>query len=325
MGLTISRHNTPSFFSVIPNDLLIKIVSSLPVEDLARCRCVSKQWASVLRRDLTNYSTSPRILFTFHLNGKWVFFSTPQAQNTDQNLTADYHMCFPTRDCSHGICPPVCGLICNRNTGLMICNPSTGEYKTLPNPTCKNSKMRIFFGYDPVGKQYKVLCLLVCEKTTIQKAKVLTLGTGKPSWRKIECSAVRSDWVFPTCSAICISGVLYFQAEGQILISINCFDLRSEKFEFIIPPHHENKWNTTPINYKGKLGVLYLSQYIGKTENILSRRTESIELRVLDNHEERKWSKHIYIFPPIWKNLVAEEDFLCVVGMTHSGEIVFSS
>ncbi|CAH8268006.1 unnamed protein product [Arabidopsis lyrata] len=328
MGLTISRQNcnTPSFFSEIPNDLLIKIVSRLPLEDLARCRCVSKQWASVLSRDLTNYSTSPRILFTFHLNGKWVFFSTPQALNTDQNLTTDYHMCFQTRDCSHEICPPVCGLICNRDRGLMICNPSTGEYKTLPNPTWMKSKMRIFFGYDPVGKQYKVLCLLVCEKSRIQKAKVLTLGTGKLSWRKIECYRVRRDNVLPTCCAICISGVLYFQAEARILVSIDCFYLRSEKFEFIIPPLvNENKWNRTPINYKGKLGVLYSNLYSGIAESIDSGRTESIELRVLEDPEEGKWSRHIYIFPPIWKNLVAQEYFLCVVGMTHSGEIVFSS
>ncbi|XP_010507335.1 PREDICTED: putative F-box protein At2g19630 [Camelina sativa] len=321
MGLTISRRSkTPSFFSPIPNDLLLEIVSRLSVEDLARCRCVSKQWASVLRRRLTNSSTSPHLLFTFHLNDKWVFFSAPQPQNPDQNsslLTAEYHMCFPTKDCSFGICPPVRGLICNRDRGFMVCNPSIGEYKTLPNPTWMKAEMRTLFGFDPVAKQYKVLCVHVCRNPSIQKAKVLTLGTGILSWRKITCSRPHNPI---GRFGICISGVLYYEALRRSRFQnfmIVCFVLSSEKFEFISPPPTKELWHMHLINYKGKLGALDPMLVFGTTE--------SIELWVLDDADEGRWSRHIYIFPPIWKNLVATEAIFRVDGMTLNGEIVLSS
>ncbi|XP_010507348.1 PREDICTED: putative F-box protein At2g19630 [Camelina sativa] len=324
MGLTISRPNcdTPSFFSLIPNDLLIEIVTRLSVEDLARCRCVSKQWASVLRHRLTNSSTSPRLLFTFHLNGTWVFFSAPQPQSLDQNysclLTAEYHMCFPTRDCgSRGICPPVWGLICNRKRGFVICNPSTGEYKTLPNPTWIHAEMTTFFGFDPVGKQYKVLCVNVYKSPVFRYARVLTLGTGKLSWRKITCSRPYDPW---WDVGICISGVLYYIAHERNRhrdCLIVCFVLSSEKFEFITPPPIEKLWCTKLINYKAKLGVFVTF--------LFTEKTESIELWVLDDAEEGRWSKHIYILPPIWKNLAAAEAMFHFVGMTRNGEIVLSS
>ncbi|CAH8268007.1 unnamed protein product [Arabidopsis lyrata] len=237
--LTISRNS-------IPIDLFISILSRLPVKSIARCRCVSKQWASILRRpDFTDLflkvsSTRPCLLFTFNLNGKWLFFSAPQHQNSCILLAADRHMSFSTEN-------------------------------------------------------------------------VLSLGTGELSWRTIECSISH-------CSAsdgICINGVVYYLAacNGTRLhtpIKLVCFDVRFEKFKFL--DVNSMIWMSTLVNFNGKLGAILPDEL-----------TESIELRVLEDPEEGKWSRHIYIFPPIWKNLVAQEYFLCVVGMTHSGEIVFSS
>ncbi|XP_010507350.1 PREDICTED: F-box protein DOR-like [Camelina sativa] len=51
--------------------------------------------------------------------------------------------------------------------------------------------------------------------------------------------------------------------------------------------------------------------------------TTTLVMWVLDDVQNEKWSKHIYQFPSLWKNLVGE-NALKVVGMTGTCEIVFS-
>lgn len=55
------------------------------------------------------------------------------------------------------------------------------------------------------------------------------------------------------------------------------------------------------------------------------RRTTCIELWVLDDVEEQKWSRHYYILPPLWETVVVENYCLRTVGMTRNGEIVLTS
>ncbi|CAH8254598.1 unnamed protein product [Arabidopsis lyrata] len=58
-----------SLFDQISVDLVINILSKLPVKSIAQCRCVSKHWSSIIRRP--NYNmlfptkspATPRFLF----------------------------------------------------------------------------------------------------------------------------------------------------------------------------------------------------------------------------------------------------------------------
>ncbi|CAN8318074.1 unnamed protein product [Cochlearia groenlandica] len=90
----------------IPIDLVMEILSRLPTKSIARCRCVSKLWASILRREdftelfLTRSSSVPRLLFAFHTfnDRELLFFSTPQLQENSSSLSlaaASYHMKIP--------------------------------------------------------------------------------------------------------------------------------------------------------------------------------------------------------------------------------------
>ncbi|CAA7047915.1 unnamed protein product [Microthlaspi erraticum] len=93
---------------------------------------------------------------------------------------------------------------------MVICNPSTGQSLTLPKVKTRRIDVTSFFGYDPIDKQFKVLSMTWsrCGRTTEQH-QVLTLGgTGKLSWRMIECSLRH----YPQSDGICINGVLYYKA-----------------------------------------------------------------------------------------------------------------
>ncbi|KAL0727268.1 hypothetical protein Bca4012_023361 [Brassica carinata] len=104
--LTNSRYETQSSNSVreysdtIPVDLLIDIFSLLPAKSIARFCCVSKFWASILRRSdftelfLTKSLTRPRLFFALESDGKLFFYSTLQPHNPDDNsslVATPYH------------------------------------------------------------------------------------------------------------------------------------------------------------------------------------------------------------------------------------------
>ncbi|KAF2554518.1 hypothetical protein F2Q68_00016565 [Brassica cretica] len=77
---------------MLPIDLIIVILQRLPAKTIAKLRCVSKQWGSLLSNPdftksfLTCSSTRPRLLFTFEFGGKWHFFSSPQPRNVDEQI-----------------------------------------------------------------------------------------------------------------------------------------------------------------------------------------------------------------------------------------------
>ncbi|ESQ28783.1 hypothetical protein EUTSA_v10019719mg [Eutrema salsugineum] len=276
----------------IPIDLIIKILSKLPAKPIARCRCVSKLWAIkgnpyFTDMFMTMSCARPQLLFSLRKSREVVFFSSPQVGNLDENsclVAANHLMKFPI-DFSSKIRGPVNGLMCLTN-----------------------------FQYGRKGNG---------DGDIIRKHQVLTLGTQKLSWRTIECCI---SYQYPCENdGICINGVLYYPVmvigppNGYALI---CFDVRSEKFRGVNIPEEilllwgddDNmlKWSVSLIlvNYKGKLGVLLQDMF-------------SFYLWVLIDAEKHEWSKHKYVLPSSWKNVVAEANIL-IVGVTSTNEIVLS-
>lgn len=122
----------------------------------------------------------------------------------------------------------------------VICNPNTRHYVCLPTLTwCKDSDS--YLGFDPIEKQFKVLVMAYpysyfCEENDY---RVLTLRRRKIRWRKIKCPL--SHLPCPCSSGTCINGVVYYLAhedgetpyEESQTYEIICFDVRSEKFNFL--------------------------------------------------------------------------------------------
>ncbi|KAG7594147.1 F-box domain [Arabidopsis thaliana x Arabidopsis arenosa] len=315
-----------SLFDQISVDLVINILSKLPVKSIAQCRCVSKHWSSIIRRP--NYNmlfptkspATPRFLFIVRngLFGPNLFISSsPQPQNPDKYLSLEATLHSLTATDYFKICPPVNGLVCRylRGNGCIfavISNPITGEYVTTPKVKTEDypSKEKMYFGYDPVEEQFKVLFMTWLPSSGSHDYQVLTLGTRNLSWRKIQCCVLH----YPhEDDGICINGLLYYQAIIDQKRSIVCFDVRSEKFSFVNIDQYLATRIREPLilmNYKGsKLGAIHCHI-----------ESNFFNLWVLENAEEHKWSDNFYKMPEVLRPSRIESLFSA--GMIGSGEVV---
>ncbi|XP_013624477.1 PREDICTED: F-box protein At3g49450-like [Brassica oleracea var. oleracea] len=262
----------------IPADLIFEISSRLTAKSLSRFRCLSKEWASIFcsrnfaHSFLTRSSARPRLLFTFHVDGKLFSYSAPQPRNPDQDLShvvVDNHMPIPTRMGSFLIHSPVSGLICpselwskrgcnDSKMMMMICNPSAGQFKKLPAARTRRVHVRTYLGYNPIKKEYKVLCMSLSRTypKISEEHQVLTLGTGKLFWRMIECSLQRC----PESGGICINGVLYYSAYQDncgrttslgLMVLDDAEQHKWSKKTYILPPFWKNLGVDTRLNVVG--------------------------------------------------------------------------
>ncbi|KAG2327708.1 hypothetical protein Bca52824_010436 [Brassica carinata] len=336
--LTKLSNSTNVRVDSLPTDLLIEIFSRFPTKHIAkyiaRCRCVSKLWSSVFYRPeftdvlfLTKSSSIPQLLFACQTQSELLFFSSPQPQGPDENpslVTASYLTRVPFNFSSERF-STINGFLCLRDDIVegrksskmpFICNPSTGQ--RLPLPKMETVGQKSYFGYDPIGKQYKLLSMTSSNekyKGNWKEYRVLTLGTEKLSWRRMECCVPHC----PVHNEICINGLLYYRANGDGFTKVTmvvCFDFRSEKFSFMKVTENFSKavdHKATLINYNGKLSSLRWEEPYS-----LSRRTGSFVLWVLQDSEKHEWSKHVYVLP-----LLGIES-LYFVGVIGTDEVVLS-
>ncbi|XP_010418710.1 PREDICTED: putative F-box protein At3g23960 [Camelina sativa] len=311
----------------------MEIFSWLPAKSIARCRCVSKLWNAVLRRpDFTELYLSrsfsrPKLLFVLRNMDGFVFFTSHQPQNPVDNssvaVASNRLSHFP---CLNGIVGPSNGFVLLRGvTGMkkqglvsLQFNPSTGQ--VLPLPAVKARRRRIgmiiCMGYDSVKKQFKVLSVTLSDegRGDFQKFEyqVLTLGIGKPSWRMVECCRPH----LPRTEGICINGVYYYTTRVNMFSRkdvLVCFDFSSEKFSFL-NLSGQMQYAEALISYNGKLGSL--------ASDFCDGGDTSFELWVLEDLEKKEWSHHVYVFPPVWQNVV-EKTILHFSGVVGTNEFVF--
>ncbi|CAL9217041.1 unnamed protein product [Arabidopsis halleri] len=309
----------------IPNDLIPEILSRLPAKSIARFRCVSKLWESIIcRQDFTKLfhtrsSSNPRLLIGVEQGGVWSFFSSPQPQNhygkSSPVVAADFHMKFSEDRISYhhsyasGLIYFSNRRISNENDGEVraICNPSTGQYAILPpDLTITFRNCGGLLGFDPVGRQFKVL---VHKESVYQ---ILTLGTENVRWREIICPLTYGY----RREHICINGILYYIAVDPAMVG--CFDVKSEKFKFVhLAPYYFGNSFTKLINYKGKLGVInFENDYDGGFPLML-------RMWVLEDVKKREWTKYAYTLRAENKVVNVSQN-VSVIGVTASGEIVLA-
>ncbi|XP_023643229.1 F-box protein DOR-like [Capsella rubella] len=353
--VAVTQRNTRAKTSInggepILVDLTFEICSRLPATSISRLRCVSKLWDSFPRLPyfmelfLTRSLARPRLLFACRKDRHMFFFSSRQPQNLENNkssvlaatyhMKVPYHMKIPYHSSSSERCSSVRGLVLIRDERVsegkerkvwMICNPSTGQYVTLPKlKTRKRNGVRGYLGYEPIEKQYKVFSVTwtIHGTENTEEHQVLTLGTGgEPSWRRVECCI--PHFIFsPYYNHVCINGVLYYPAINRTTRCsiIILFDFRSEKFRVVEVTDRPtiSDFCSLLINYNGKLGLLRFQSYDG---GIYGSCNTSIRLRVLEDAEKHKWSEHRYVLPIFWEG---EDTVVRVVGATRRNEIVFS-
>ncbi|EOA37841.1 hypothetical protein CARUB_v10011430mg [Capsella rubella] len=309
LTLTVPRSSNQrcegDYFSQIPVDLVIKILSKLySGKSMAQCRCVYKLWSLLFPFESPD---PPRLLFTFVSGENLYFYSAPQPPQTvlDNNsyVTATLHNTYSRRRTvvSH-TCRPVRGLVCHQREEenhivVVVSNPITGESVTSPRLKTDGIEAKTYFGYDPTGNKFKVLCLTWSRRGTFQ--------------HQIPCCISYS----PLNDGVCINGVLYYAGNYMIV----CFNVRSEKFDFIneTPEKLRFMWRTlTLISYKGKLGLLADTRRDDDDRFVFWLDDDRFVFWVLEDAEEHKWSKHTLV-TPFQLSVLA-------VGVTDRGEIVLS-
>ncbi|XP_023644569.1 putative F-box protein At1g53360 [Capsella rubella] len=213
--------------SHLPVDLVIDILSRVSAKSIDRFRCVSKLWESILGHPhfkelfLTQSLARPRLLFTFKANEELFVFSSPQPQNPRENstLVATPYKCFPKyfptdRCTSHRRLV----FLQRGKTGRVVFNPVTGESITLPKVKATGIKIS-YLGFDPISKQFKVLCMTRSRYGTPDTHRILTLmetGKGRHLWRTIQDS--RNCYVF-TASIVYPHKFVGMTGTGEIVFS----------------------------------------------------------------------------------------------------------
>ncbi|XP_010464760.1 PREDICTED: F-box/kelch-repeat protein At3g04660-like [Camelina sativa] len=137
--------------------------------------------------------------------------------------------------------------------------------------------------------------------------QVFTLGARRKKWRKIECK--HPHYTPRRSQGICSNGVVYYLAFIQLVLSLICFDVRSEKFSVIELPRDENDQ--------------YLSHYSEKiaVANLLV--TGTIDLWILEDANKPHWSQ-VSILIPSWTDSYGQFEFFKLRGRLGTGELVFA-
>ncbi|KAG2286132.1 hypothetical protein Bca52824_045736 [Brassica carinata] len=283
----------------IPLDLMVEILEKLPTKSLARFRCVSYQWESminkfividsIMTRRLNQPPRDPHFLFKRH----WFQPRLDHIPHTILSYTYLYHQVTDEQQLYHEeiiekeegylmgfqYARGLIGFCCSRNDQFRIHNLTTRQSLFLPVTRLPGSLFYLF-GYDTFKNQYKVLCQTQNQHGMPWKLFIL----GDVSKEDIQCS-IGVHFLFE--QAICINGEIYYIARNanctHVLVS---FDVRHEKFSYVQTPgnllayhHHED---LTIVNYHGKLGCI-------------CRNKVDVDMWVMQDAKKQEWSKITFL------------------------------
>jgi F-box interacting protein len=246
----------------LPEDLLMEILSRLPVKSLMRCKCVSKSWYALV----TNPSFITKHLKISHNVNRGAAIlrrgdgldqrrlSMLSNETLEVSADVDLSKWFQDEVSMVSMFGPCNGILClscalwkkRDYDRLVLWNPATRESKILP-PIHRQLDMpdltsTFGFGFDPKTNDYKVVRIMnfrfrYCE------VQVYHLSTN--SWRVIGSSPDPSLFIklprFPSC----LNGVHYWWAcEGEDYFDEGprhfiAFDMSNEVFQELLPPPFE--------------------------------------------------------------------------------------
>ncbi|XP_010480512.1 PREDICTED: F-box protein At1g30790-like [Camelina sativa] len=208
----------------LPTDLEVEILSRLPSKSLMKLRCVSKIWSSIIRSqrfvDSFYALSSTRSRFTVAFSSGiyaldatrrlFIFsssFEEEDLSSSPSSLVAKLDMIIPSVSRTYPYrCPSIHGFVgCANTSKFIVCNPSTKQVITLPIQGDRAS-----LGYDPVGRQFKVLNLVTGpgEFRSYLVHEFITLGAGG----EVSRNQVTTANYVPVTDGVYINGSLYFAA-----------------------------------------------------------------------------------------------------------------
>ncbi|PIA59639.1 hypothetical protein AQUCO_00400497v1 [Aquilegia coerulea] len=240
----------------LPEEILMDILSRLPVKSLMRCKCSCK--------DLIRVITSPyfvKLHLKVSLNNPRILFTATSNEHFTFKTTLDYEVCSAVSNYNFsligkfklvGSCN---GLVClsDYKTVVVLCNPVTKESIEVPfdlvEPLPAADYIRQFdlgFGHDPLTNTYKVIRIdITFSASDLGDCKVYlyTLGSNNyKEWKKLPTPGRLSKANYEE-NVPFVNGALHwyklldkcrFDDKAQSLDNyIIAFDVGSEKFQEI--------------------------------------------------------------------------------------------
>ncbi|KAF9602566.1 hypothetical protein IFM89_029865 [Coptis chinensis] len=233
-----------------PSDVLLDILSRLPLKSLSNFRWVCKTWYNVIhhpRFAMKHYvhalqNRSPCIVITVDKGVDYLV--DHQVFDNHQVSTVPYslELCDSVRLFRYQVISSVNGLICYCDYFLCdpcihesyySCNPITQEHILLPEPPKNKNCSIVFsrFGFDSINDKYKVIQILQHSDYKYE-AQIYTLGSGR--WRKLKSPP--SD-VLVCPPNVFVNGYLHWLGEDCLEnFVILIFSMSTEEFSIIQPP-----------------------------------------------------------------------------------------
>ncbi|CAM6103291.1 unnamed protein product [Calypogeia fissa] len=219
-------------WSDLPEDLVEKVLSTLPLPTILKLRSTCKTWNSlVVSRNLLNLcigdlSPTPCLLGTSP-DCKFVGFN-PVSRNW-YNLS----LAFPVPELRQGVylAASAGGLLCFAATieqaaAFFVCNPTTRSWRQLPSPALKLLP-RVSFGhhfdlatcmvFDKAGQQYKIIVVGNAASGWFRITQIYFSCTD--SWMKVG-GAIPQDVDFRSYGLVCNGCVYYMMAGWSIKVML---------------------------------------------------------------------------------------------------------
>ncbi|GAB4824476.1 hypothetical protein Ancab_040304 [Ancistrocladus abbreviatus] len=258
---------------VLPEDVLMEILSRLPGKSLMKCKRVCKSWyclisdSGFILKHLSQYTCNPEVLGPLLFVGfaHKQLFSFISLDDGSKRTGCDDSVFLidvasiidPSNFCSElslQYMDHCHGIVCLRNyegeksAVVALWNPTTREFRVLPqSPLALSSShgpvMWSGFGYDPMTNDFKVVqCRTNNSFLSVKREPPVELyALSTNSWKLLDVDAELVSLLSSSYSCTVRGGFwwIYVKADGDgWSFLVLKFDLNSEAFHKVIPPEH---------------------------------------------------------------------------------------
>ncbi|KAH6765209.1 hypothetical protein C2S52_014260 [Perilla frutescens var. hirtella] len=264
------------FFTYLPSEMIMNILSRLPIRSIIRCKFVCKSWLDLLATPefvkshlskaapglaLFLYAEHPKPYKFFEFVDKLNLHRRVLHWNMDTVFNFNLPFARPLHSSANGLL-----FLCRRGAGhhdfyklrqdgaiwprnLLICNPITRDYIMIPRPQESSPKAQLHmdsfgFGVSRMSGQYKLVWRFhewirgtrPPGNFAESECQVYTVGTG--SWRRVGSGGRSLLYIRGNDVGVFLNGNLHWLALERegSSVWISCFDLETELFSTFSPP-----------------------------------------------------------------------------------------
>ncbi|EOA34186.1 hypothetical protein CARUB_v10021696mg [Capsella rubella] len=340
-----------SFDTVFSLDLQKHIMSFFTLKSLAKCICVSKQWASLIRGEdfakvyLNRSIDRPRLMFmvgrfasdppepqmSWFYNvykelkrapGKYdveteALFHSVYQKEEPLLLSGQQQLRIPFEPFTCSVTRPIQGLIyLQLRTKSAICNPGAKTFRTLPEIKADpKTVIKSFLGYDKATDVFKVLCITCRSGVFVNPIRTYQVCTIRFNAGEESWRPIRCAYDHsPSTEGLFIDGVLYYEAErySDKARVIMSFNVMSEEFSVIELSEQVRSDNSWHlVNYNEKIAL----------PQPVDNKSRGLQMWVRD--EMGVWSLRSIRIPP-WKKAIGCKRLYFRGNIHGTNELVFT-